>query len=172
MIIPISELKPDALNANKHSERGSSMVSKSLSKYGAGRSILLDRNKHIIAGNLTAEEAGQIGMENVQIVESDGTKLIAVMRTDVDIDSAKGRGLALADNRSAEVSLTWDTEVLQQLKEEYTEVVEELWSGIEFGMLIGKPDFERVGIETQSRLDEKKKVICPKCDYEFTNLPG
>jgi sporulation protein YlmC with PRC-barrel domain len=168
MIIPISKLTPDSKNANKHSERGSSMVQKSIEKYGTGRSILIDKNNVIIAGNLTTEESGQLGIENVQIVESDGTKLIAVKRTDIDIESKEGRGLALSDNRSAEISLTWDTEVLQEIKESYTEVVDELWSETEFNILTGKVDFEPVGVETQSRLDEKKKVICPKCDYEFS----
>jgi len=30
------------------------------------------------------------------------------------------------------------------------------------------PDFEPVGSDEQGRLDEKKKVICPECGYEFT----
>jgi len=59
MIIHIKDLIPDSKNANLHSPRGSSMVQKSLQKYGAGRSILLDKNNNIIAGNLTTEEAGQ-----------------------------------------------------------------------------------------------------------------
>lgn len=29
------------------------------------------------------------------------------------------------------------------------------------------PDFEPVGIDEQSRLDQKKKVICPECGHEF-----
>ncbi len=32
---------------------------------------------------------------------------------------------------------------------------------------ITPPDFQPVGIEEQGRLDEKKKVMCPECGYEF-----
>ena len=114
----ISDLTPDNKNLNKHSERGSAFVKKSLEKNGFGRSILIDKDRRIIAGNLTAEEAGQLGMEDVIIVPSDGTKIIAVQRTDITLDSKAGRELALADNRSAEVSLNWDAEQILELQED------------------------------------------------------
>ena len=61
------------------------MLENSLRKYGAGRSILTDKNGRIIAGNKTFEMAGQIGFEDVDVIKSDGTKLIAVQRTDLDL---------------------------------------------------------------------------------------
>jgi hypothetical protein len=36
-----------------------------------------------------------------------------VKRTDLDMNSAKGRALALADNRTAEENLNWDNNALQ-----------------------------------------------------------
>lgn len=55
--IKLSDLQPDDRNANKGSERGTYMIRRSLEKLGAGRSILLDKNGRIIAGNKTAESA-------------------------------------------------------------------------------------------------------------------
>jgi hypothetical protein len=82
----ISELIPDNLNANKGTKRGNKAVADSLSRYGAARSIVIDRNGRIIAGNSTTRNAAAAGIDEVIIVPSDGTKIIAVQRTDLDLD--------------------------------------------------------------------------------------
>lgn len=120
----ISELIPDDKNFNKGSEFGGSLISKSLQKFGAGRSILLDRNNRIIAGNKTVENAGAVGIENVQVVESDGKTIIAVKRTDIDLDTPEGRELALADNASAKANIVFDAELIEA---EVGEAVAEEW---------------------------------------------
>ena len=104
----IDELKFDDKNFNKHTERGMGLLEKSLRDFGAGRSILIDKDNNIIAGNGIVEAAGQIGLDDVQIVETDGTKLIAVKRTDVALDSEAGRRMAFADNATASADLDWD----------------------------------------------------------------
>jgi DNA modification methylase len=109
----ISDLIADDKNFNKGSEFGNSLIEKSFRKFGAGRSILIDKNNRIIAGNKSVENAMAIGMEDVQIVESDGTKIIAVKRTDIDLDSPQGREMALADNASAKANIVFDAEVIE-----------------------------------------------------------
>lgn len=110
----IKDLIPDNKNYNSGNEFGNSLIEKSLRKLGAGRSILIDKNNRIIAGNKTIENAVAIGLEDMQIVESDGTKIIAVKRTDIDLDSKKGRELALADNASAKANIVWNHENLKE----------------------------------------------------------
>jgi hypothetical protein len=109
----ISDLIADNKNFNKGSEFGNSLIEKSFRKFGAGRSILIDKNNRIIAGNKSVENAMAIGMEDVQIIESDGTKIIAVKRTDIDLDSEQGREMALADNASAKANIVFDAEVIE-----------------------------------------------------------
>jgi DNA modification methylase len=92
------------------------MIDHSLTTYGAGRSILVDRDGHIIAGNKTVEAARRAGYKRVVIVPSDGTTLVAVQRSDLDINSRKARELAIADNRAAELNLDWNLEVLGSLE--------------------------------------------------------
>ena len=106
-----SGIKPDVKNANKGTERGRYMVEASLRETGAGRSILLDKDGRIIAGNKTFEAASDIGLP-VRVVETDGTELVAVKRTDLDLDDDTGtaRKLAYYDNRASEISLSWDAE--------------------------------------------------------------
>ena len=78
---------------------------------GAGRSILLDKDNNIIAGNGIVEAAGNIGLEDLQIVETDGTKIVAVKRMDVELNSKRGREMALADNATAAIDLDWDKDL-------------------------------------------------------------
>jgi len=107
------------------------MVAESLAKYGAGRSVLADRNGHIIAGNKTVTAAGE---REIQVVQSDGTKLVVVQRTDLDINSKEARELAIADNRSAEVGLDWDIDILKSLDVN----LPAFWSEAELRKLIGE----------------------------------
>ena len=95
-------------------ERGKSALDSSLQRYGAGRSILLDKNNRIIAGNQTFSSAGELGFENVVVVESDGKSIIAVKRTDLDLDEKEGREMAYADNRVGQLNLQFSPEVLKE----------------------------------------------------------
>jgi site-specific DNA-methyltransferase (adenine-specific) len=130
--LKISDLTPDDKNYNKGSEFGNSLIEKSLRKFGAGRSILLDKNNRIIAGNKTIENAGAVGLEDIIVVETTGNQIVAVKRMDIDLDSKQGRELALADNASAKASINWDFETI---KVDWQEIEMQEW-GIEI------PDFE------------------------------
>jgi hypothetical protein len=54
----------------------------------------------------------------VVVVETSGREIVAVKRTDLSLDSPEGRGLAIADNRTAELGLEWDPEILSELAAE------------------------------------------------------
>ena len=143
-IIDISELIPDDENANKGSEFGNSLIEKSLRQFGAGRSILLDKNNRIVAGNKTIENAASIGLNDVIIVETDGTKLVAVKRNDIDLNTKEGREMALADNASAKANITWDDEVIEQLNEKF-EIDTKGWGvecDVEFNIELGQQKAE------------------------------
>ena len=108
----IEDLTPDNHNANKGTQRGGGLLEKSLRQYGAGRSILLDKNNRIIAGNKTAGKALEIGLDDVIVVETDGNQVVAVKRTDLDLDSEEARMLAYADNQVGAASLDFDPVVI------------------------------------------------------------
>jgi hypothetical protein len=106
-VVLASELVQDDHNFNKGTAKGKELLRKSLTELGAGRSVLIDKDNRLIAGNKTQEIAAELGMK-VRIIETDGTELIAVKRTDLDIDSKKGRELALADNAVTKMNLVFD----------------------------------------------------------------
>lgn len=141
----IEHLVPDDHNFNKGTEYGDHLMDESLRKFGLGRSILLDRNNRIIAGNKTTEKAGELGFEKVVIVETDGHTLVAVKRYDVDLDSQVGRELALADNATSKANLAWDEEQIKMCAE-----------GFKF-------DPEDWGV-TLSEIEEEEEEEAPKND--------
>ena len=106
-LIDIEELRQDALNFNKGTYEGEVLIKKSLERFKAGRSVLIDKNNNIIAGNKTVSAAATMGMK-VRVIETTGEELVAVKRTDIDLDSKEGRELALADNRTAQINLAWN----------------------------------------------------------------
>lgn len=107
--------KLDKHNANKGTDRGRKLVESSLRDLGAGRSIVADKHGEIIAGNKTYEAAEKLGL-SVREIETDGTELVVVRRTDLDLSEpiGKARRLAYADNRAGEVGLDWNTAVLKE----------------------------------------------------------
>ena len=172
----ISDLVFDDKNFNKHTEYGMSLIEKSIRNNGAGRSILIDKNNRIIAGNGVTEIAGQIGLDDVQIVESDGTKIIAVKRTDIDLDSKQGREMALADNATASVDLAWDEEQIQFAEEEFGVVAEEWGVNLDFKtdeqdkqdtskgfvkmtLLFSQDEFDEVSEKLSAIADDKEVAI-------------
>ena len=106
-LIDIEELRQDPLTFNKGTYEGAGLIKKSLERFKAGRSVLIDKNNNIIAGNKTVSAAATMGMK-VRVIETTGEELVAVKRTDIDLDSKEGRELALADNRTAQINLAWD----------------------------------------------------------------
>lgn len=166
----LADLTPDPKNANRGTERGVGMLEASLRQYGAGRSVLVDKHGVVIAGNKTVEAAASIGLDRVRVIETDGTELVVVQRTDLDLaQDVHAKALGVADNRIAQVGLEWDAEVLQELVADGADLgnlfsAEELRKVIEAGSV---PSFDPVGIDEQGRLDEKQTIQCPECGHHF-----
>jgi len=111
----IKDLTPDPENANKGTQRGEALLEKSISSYGLGRSILIDKNNRIIAGNKTAQKAGELGIDEVTVVDTTGSEVVAVRRTDLDAETDKeARELAYYDNQTSALSLDWDASQMLQ----------------------------------------------------------
>jgi hypothetical protein len=115
----IKDLKFDNRNANKHSEYGMQRLEKSIGKIGLGRSILISDDNEIIAGNGVTESAINAGIDKVRIIETDGTEIIAVKRTDIKSGSKEFYEMALSDNIIAKENIVMDVEVTNAICEEY-----------------------------------------------------
>lgn len=105
----IADLKPDDKNARAHTPRNVGMIVDSLHEIGAARSIVIDEDGVILAGNATIEAAALAGIEKVKVIEADGETIIAVRRTGLTAEQKKR--LSYFDNRTAELA-GWDAEQL------------------------------------------------------------
>lgn len=112
----IKDLKSDHKNARRRTDRSASLIAESLKRYGAARSIVIDEDGRILAGNGTVEGAKKAGIDKLRIIEAEGDELIAVRRAGLTEDQKVG--LALADNRSSDLS-EWDHDMLRQLSEDH-----------------------------------------------------
>src|SRR5262249_28368282 len=131
-----SDLQLDPKHANKGTPRGTRMLADSLKTYGAGRSILVDRNAVVIAGNKTLEQAKALGLD-VRVVDVDGKALVVVRRANVDWATDPGaRQLALADNRVGEANLEWDASLLETFAAEGIDL-SAFWTPQELERLVG-----------------------------------
>ena len=99
----MSNIKYDRRNYRKHNEKNKKLIKKSLEECGTGRSIIVDNNEEIIAGNGVYEQAKAMNIP-VKVIETDGTELIAVKRTDLQTGDEKRTKLAILDNSTADSS--------------------------------------------------------------------
>lgn len=104
-------IKYDKNNYRIHSTENKQLIRKSLTDCGAGRSILLDNENEIIAGNGVYEQAKKLGIP-VKIIESNGDELIAIKRTDLKTEDQKRKVLAVMDNTTSDSS-EFDVEKLE-----------------------------------------------------------
>lgn len=174
--VKISDLIPDANNANLGTERGRYMLEKSIQDLGFGRSIVLDKHGRIIAGNKSHEVAGAVGLSDVLVIETDGTQIIAVQRTDLDLEEdEKAKLLAVIDNRTSEISLNWNAEVLLELDKEID--LSGFFTDNELQLIFDEASTELTGKAPEPEAPEEFKEYdenietehtCPKCGYKFS----
>lgn len=158
------QIKFDRRNYRRHNDKNKSMIHASLQECGAGRSVLVDNEGELIAGNGVFEQAQKLGLRT-RIVETDGTELVVVKRTDLKTDDAKRKKLAAMDNATAD-NVEWDTEALrldfseselQQMQIELPPVVSPDQFGEEFSLPTGdKQPYQQM---TFSLHDEQAAMI-------------
>ena len=143
----LADLTPDHRNARKHGERNIGMIEKSLEQFGAGRSILVDENGRILAGNGVVEAAANVGIENLKQVEANGNEIVVVVRR--GLTEEQKLGIAVADNRAAELA-EWDTKMLEDISKD-----------IDLHDFFTEEELGEVLTETE-RLKETEKELKPK----------
>lgn len=157
----IKDLKFDQHNFNAHTPEGMEMLDKSISDFGFGRSVVVDKNDNLIAGNGVVETALKQGKTKIIEIETDGTELVVVKRKDVDINTEYGREMAFADNVTAKVGIRFNEEELRKAKEEWNLSIEN-W-GVELPEEIDIDEFiQQQGEEVTFNTKQKLVIVIPK----------
>ena len=154
----MAKIKLDSKNYRVHTDKNKMIIDKSLKELGAGRSILIDSENEIIAGNGVFEQAEKQNIK-IKIVETDGTELIAVKRTDLKTNDKKRKKLALIDNHSTDTS-NFDFEAINV---DFGEVELEEW-GVEESLI----NLDNIkSNEDRQMPDKNNMVVCPNCGEEI-----
>jgi ParB-like chromosome segregation protein Spo0J len=159
----IASLVPDPRNARRHTPRNVGGIVNALQRVGAARSIVIDENNMVLAGNATVEAAGEAGITKMQIIDGDGETLIAVRRKGL---TAKQKAeLGILDNRTAELA-EWDVPQLNSLIEDFAIDPKD----IEFSEDEIKGMEETAPPDDFQQFDESISTEheCPKCGYKWS----
>ena len=113
----ISDLTSDPKNARRYPARNLEAIAGLLGQVGAARSIVIDEQGVVLAGNGVLAAAGRAGIEKVRVVDADGKTLVAVRRSGLTERRRQKTQLAVGDNRSNELS-AWDVPELTRLADE------------------------------------------------------
>ena len=102
------DLKFDKENPNAGTQRGDYVLELSVEKTGINRSIVVDKNGVIVAGNKTIGKLGERGLDDadVVVVKTKGDKLVVVQREDWDLyNDTQARLYSYLDNHAALVGI-------------------------------------------------------------------
>lgn len=150
-----TNIKFDAHNYRKHNDRNKELINKSLKECGAGRSIVIDNDNEIIAGNGIYEQAQKLGLKT-KVIETDGSELVVVKRTDLQTNDEKRKQLAVMDNSTSDSS-EFDFELLQEDFD--TEELEDWGLDVDFAI-------EEEADEEETDLGVNKTLLkCPVCGH-------
>lgn len=151
----VKDLKQDRRNYRKHNERNLDLIKKSINEVGLGRSIVIDSENEIVCGNGLVSQLDK--NTPVKVIETDGSELVVVKRTDLNTDDEKRKKLAVMDNSTSDSS-EFDLELLSVDFE-----VPELQD-----MGIDIPDFNMSEVGQEQNFDDivekqKEPKLCPHC---------
>ena len=107
----VEDLKFDKRNYRRHNERNQQLIKKSIEEVGFGRSIVVDADNEIVCGNGVVSQIAK--STPIKVVETNGSELIVVKRTDLKTDDDRRKQLAVMDNSASDTS-DFDLTLLQE----------------------------------------------------------
>ena len=151
----ILNIKPYTKNAKKHPAKQIKQIADSISAFGWGQPVVVDKNGVLIVGHGRYEAAKLLGLEEIPAIE-------------VDLTEEQAKAYRLADNKLNESE--WDMDlVIQDLKELSENMVD--LTGFDKDLLITpdeKDDIIPENVPARSKLGDLyelgiHKVICADC---------
>jgi hypothetical protein len=159
MDITDAHLWPDPDNARLHTPENLDAIGWSLDEVGGARSIVIDDDNVIRAGNGTYEMARRRGMKLLIVDRPSKDTLIAVRVS--GLDDREKRRLALWDNRAAELA-KWNRRVLKKLAAPDQGLLEGLFDDATLADLKGEQ------AKQQERYGTSMQFECPQCGYGWS----
>ncbi len=150
----VAQLQADPKNARKHGDRNIGAIVSGLEEVGAARSIVIDEDSVILAGNATVDAARKDGITKLRVIDVDGQTLVAVRR--LGLTPEQKTRLAIIDNRAAELAEGWDTDVLRGLQG--SGGLDGLWTDDELAKLFTASDAAEQGLTDPDVVPEVRET--------------
>lgn len=167
-IAPLSNFRQDDENANKGTPKGAELLKQSLSARRFARPTFAAADGTILGGNKTLNAAQEVGMKEAIVIESDGSRPIVHVRTDLaNSKTPEARRLALEDNRIAQLSLDWDDKILGAFAEFDEKVLQDLWDENEIKRIQAFVDDVNFKEYDESVEKDVEMIECPHCGQSF-----
>lgn len=155
--IAIGEIRPYDNNPRRN-DQAVDAVARSLSEFGWQQPIVVDADNTIIVGHTRYKAALSLGMKNVPVVVAD------------KLTPEQARAYRIADNKTGELA-EFDDELLsgeiQALMDDDYDLTVLCFDDSELAKIVDAPDFDPVPMDSQTRLDDGVKKVCPSCGYEW-----
>lgn len=185
----IKDLKQDKRNYRKHNQQNLDLIKKSVSEVGLGRSVVIDNENEIVCGNGLVSTLDK--NTPIKVIETDGSELVVVKRTDLKTNDEKRKQLAIMDNSTSDSSefdldslqADFDVEQLQDwgldvefesLEEQEIiedEVPEEVETRCKLGDIWQLGEHRLMCGDSTSITDVEKLMDGAKADMVFTDPP-
>jgi DNA modification methylase len=162
----MSDIRPDSRNARRHSDQNKAMIRQSLEEIGGFRSIAVDGEGIIRAGNGVYEQACELGLK-IRIIEAARDELIAVKRSDLVGELAERA--AILDNRTGELA-EWDVNALAWLKDNEPATVEGMWNEKEWQNLLARIEQPQIETNIPEAQIDKAEELRQKWDVDSGQL--
>ena len=135
--------------------------------YGNGRTEALERlhgDGHAPPRGILRSDDGEWAVPVIFGVDAQSTAAAVAFAIDHNNLTLLGGKLGFTD-----LIAIWDEEGLQRVLDDAPDATDLLASleADDVGALLAGPEFEPVGEDEQSRLDEKKQLACPACGHTF-----
>ena len=96
----LKDIKFDSKNYRKHSDENKALIKKSIKETGLGRSVVIDSENELIAGNGVVSQLPE--GTPIRVIETDGSELVVVKRTDLNTEEEERKKLARMDNSASD----------------------------------------------------------------------
>jgi hypothetical protein len=114
----LTDFLPDKDNANRGTERGVYALETAIEKLGYTEPMVASADGIVLSGNKRQQVCVDKNMLDAIVIESDGTRPVIHVRTDVQSGTPQAHEIALTANRVAEVGLQWDPAIIAALDAE------------------------------------------------------
>jgi hypothetical protein len=163
----VEDLKFDKRNYRRHSEKNQDLIKKSINEVGFGRSIVIDADNEIVCGNGVVSQIAK--STPIKVVETNGSELVVVKRTDLKTDDEKRKQLAVMDNSTSDSS-DFDFTLLQEDFDE--ETLADWGIDIEFEDDEEEKKSTEKDAKAEEYINEAVKDACIEIIEQFDKLNG